>query len=184
MSLYADEDLGQPSSASSYIQASSSTAAAPSTLDPVNAFATAASLPAESPEQAAAFTVASERFEQHPERLPELCASLLQMTAEGGESLLRSWSLDMVALAVGRSSLQVDVKSTSGFASLTWRIELISSCTAKSGCIEQAVTYWRCINHQSCHSYFLDHPRDPLPYFVSIPHTVLLFRESVQLIHW
>lgn len=115
MSLYADEEIGQPSSASSYIQTASSVSAlAHANLDPVTAFAQAAALPAESAEQAAAFTIAAERFEQHPERLPELCGSLLQMTVEGGESLLRSWTLDMVGLAVGRSNLQVDVKSTSG----------------------------------------------------------------------
>jgi symplekin len=32
------------------------------------------------------------------------------MVVDGGESLLRSWTLDMVSLAVGRSSLRGEIK--------------------------------------------------------------------------
>ncbi len=103
MSLYADEDLSisvQPEVESKQ--------SIPS--DPLKALEAALCLPAESAEQAVALVSAGERFEEHPERLPELCGQLLPMVVEGGESLLRSWTLDMVALAVGRSGLQVDVK--------------------------------------------------------------------------
>lgn len=111
MSLYADEDLA----AVQDIEASS-TVSAPS--DPLQALAAALTCPAESIAQAEALVAAGQRFEKHPERLPELCGQLLPMVVDGGESLLRSWTLDMVALAVGRSGLKVDVKLAGEFLRL------------------------------------------------------------------
>jgi symplekin len=32
------------------------------------------------------------------------------MVVDGGESLLRAWTLDMVALTVGRSGLKLEIK--------------------------------------------------------------------------
>ena len=99
MSLYADEDI---------IVEAETSLKAPS--DPLQALAAALSCPPESSQQAEALVLAGQRFESHPERLPELCGQLLPMIVDGGESLLRSWTLDMVALAVGRSNLNVEVK--------------------------------------------------------------------------
>jgi symplekin len=103
MSLYADEDLSTVQEIESAI-----TTSAPS--DPLQALAAALTCTAESTAQAEALVAAGQRFEEHPERLPELCGQLLPMVVDGGESLLRTWTLDMVALAVGRSGLRVDVK--------------------------------------------------------------------------
>ena len=110
MSLYADEDLVLPTETDLKPSTSSAIAGPSVPTDPLQALAAALSCPAESPQQADALLAAGRRFEEHPERLPELCVQLLPMVVEGGESLLRSWTLDMVALAVGRSSLNVEVK--------------------------------------------------------------------------
>lgn len=103
MSLYADEELGT--------LAEADTNSLPSVpTDPLQALAAALTCPAETSAQADALIAAGQRFEEHPDKLPELCMQLLPMVVDGGESLLRSWTLDMVALAVGRSGLKVDVK--------------------------------------------------------------------------
>ena len=103
MSLYADEDLSALPEPELHHNSSVPT-------DPLQALAAALTCPAETPAQADALISAGERFEEHPDKLPELCLQLLPMVVDGGESLLRSWTLDMVALAVGRSGLKVDVK--------------------------------------------------------------------------
>lgn len=106
MSLYADEDL---STVQDIVPSTSSTAlSAPA--DPLQALAAALSCASESNEQAEAFVAAGQRFEENPEKLPDLCGQLLPMVVDGGESLLRAWTLDMVALTVGRSGLKVDIK--------------------------------------------------------------------------
>lgn len=79
--------------------------------DPVQALGIALACQAESTSQAEALVGAGRRFEQHPERLPDLVAQLLPMVSEGEEgSLLRGWTLEMVLLAVGRSGLEGEVK--------------------------------------------------------------------------
>ena len=103
MSLYADEELGG-------VPDVESTTISSVPADPLQALAAALTCPAESSAQADALIAAGQRFEEHPDRLPELCLQLLPMVVDGGESLLRSWTLDMVSLAVGRSDLKVDVK--------------------------------------------------------------------------
>ena len=103
MSLYADEDLGAVPDGDGATISTVPT-------DPLQALAAALTCPAESSAQADALVAAGERFEEHPDKLPELCVQLLPMVVDGGETLLRSWTLDMVALAVGRSGLKVDVK--------------------------------------------------------------------------
>ena len=112
MSLYADEELGTGVDAiDAPIAPATTTPSSSAPSDPLQALAAALSLPAESSQQAEALVAAGQRFETAPERLPELCGQLLPMVVDGGESLLRSWTLDMVALAVGRSALKVDIKS-------------------------------------------------------------------------
>ncbi|KAL7425087.1 hypothetical protein Q5752_000775 [Cryptotrichosporon argae] len=121
MSLYADDDLD----ATFAVDAVSTSAAAP--VDPVQALTEALSLPAESAEQADALAAAGARFEERPEKLPNLCTQLLPMVADGGESLLRAWTLDMVALAVGRSSLKAEIKMAVAQASLESLDKLLQS---------------------------------------------------------
>ena len=102
MSLYADEDLTLTSYSNNV----------PSTVDadPVSAFATALAAPPESPAQDQALLDAGSRFEQQPDKLPELCAQLLPMVVEGNDTMLRRWALEMVLLAVGRAKLAGEVK--------------------------------------------------------------------------
>lgn len=107
MSLYADDDLLPPDITSS--GPSSLTTTAP--LDPRTALAHAVQLPAESQAQYDALQIAGLRFEEYPDQLPELCGNLLPMVVDGGESMLRTWGLDMVALAVGRSALRGEIKA-------------------------------------------------------------------------
>ena len=106
MSLYADDDL-LPSD----LPHPSTSAISHTPTDPATALIAALSQPAESIQQAEALQAAGQRFEEQPESLPKLCTQLLPMVVDGGESLLRSWTLDMVALAVGRSGLRIDLKT-------------------------------------------------------------------------
>jgi symplekin len=103
MSLYTDDDLGHLSDFEPKVEETT----VPS--DPIKALELALTLPAESAAQASALIAAGQRFEDHPEKLPVLCGQLLPMV-EGGESLLRAWTLEMVDLAVGRSALKVEIK--------------------------------------------------------------------------
>ena len=114
MSLYADEDLGVANDLQDVEIVKSSILTGPT--DPLQALSAALALTSESSAQADALVLAGKRFEEHPEKLPELCGRLLPMVVDGGETLLRSWTLDMIALAVGRSSLQIDAKSQGGLA--------------------------------------------------------------------
>ena len=125
MSLYADEDLSLAQDLSVAGPSSSLSSNAPA--DPLQALSAALTCPAESAQQAEALVAAGTRFEEHPERLPELCVQLLPMVADGGESLLRSWTLDMVALAVGRSGLKIDVKLAVAQSSLESLARMLNS---------------------------------------------------------
>jgi symplekin len=115
MSLYADEDILPSSSSSStpFPTDSHDTISSNIPTDPLQAFRAALILPAESPDQADALLTAALRFEAQPDDLAELCGQLLPMIVDGGESLLRSWTLDMVALAIGRAKLSGEVKLAS-----------------------------------------------------------------------
>lgn len=104
MSLYADEDLALVQDAGP----STSSSLAPA--DPLTALASALTCTPETQAQAEAFLAAGQRFEENPEKLPDLCNQLLPMVVDGGESLLRAWTLDMVALTVGRSGLKLEIK--------------------------------------------------------------------------
>lgn len=117
MSLYADEDIELYGSSGGV----GGVTAAPT--DPVQALTAALSEPAESRAQADALLGAATRYEEHPDKLPELLTKLLPMVVDGGDSLLRAWTLDMLALTVGRSGLQGNVKLegkrlTVGFADM------------------------------------------------------------------
>jgi symplekin len=104
MSLYTDD--------SSLVQAT--VPAQTDDKDPLQALSKALTQPAESIAQAQALAVAIERFEAEPARIPEIAAQLLPMVVEGGDSLLRTWTLDLVLLAVGRADLRFEVKVASG----------------------------------------------------------------------
>ncbi|KIR28658.1 symplekin [Cryptococcus deuterogattii LA55] len=104
MSLYADDD---PTKA---LQLTDEQPTLQPPTDPQQALNAALALDSESPEQQEGLQNAAQRFEEHPERLPEVIPRLLGLITEGGDSLLRFWTLDMIALTVGRSGLMLDVK--------------------------------------------------------------------------
>lgn len=108
MSLYADEDL---SAVQDNVPSTTPSTSSTGPADPLQALAAALSCVPETKVQADALISAGERFEENPEKLPDLCGQLLPMVVDGGESLLRAWTLDMVALTVGRSGLHVEIKS-------------------------------------------------------------------------
>ncbi|TXT04952.1 hypothetical protein VHUM_04035 [Vanrija humicola] len=110
MSLYADEDID--------LYAGSGPGAPSAPADPLQALAQALSAEAESPAQADALVAAGSRFEEHPDKLPDLCTKILPMVVEGTDTLLRAWTLEMLALAVGRASLHGEVKLEVAQASL------------------------------------------------------------------
>lgn len=112
MSLYADEetDLYPSLTGVEEVQAS---------VDPTQALRDAIMAKSESDEQAALLLTAGERYEQHPDMLPDLVSRLLPMVTNGGDSLLRSWTLEMVALAVGRADLEINTK-LDGMCSAGW----------------------------------------------------------------
>ncbi|KAL1405143.1 hypothetical protein Q8F55_008768 [Vanrija albida] len=101
MSLYADEDID-------LYAASGAPPSAPA--DPLQALAQALSSEAESRAQADALVAAGSRFEEHPDKLPDLCTKILPMVVDGNDTLLRAWTLEMLALTVGRASLRGEVK--------------------------------------------------------------------------
>lgn len=121
MSLYADEDLAVVQDTNAGPSTSST---AP--LDPVTALSNALTCTPESVAQAEAFLAAGQRFEENPEKLPDLCNQLLPMIVDGGESLLRAWTLDMVALTVGRSGLNVSIKEDGECLLLGWWCDIVT----------------------------------------------------------
>lgn len=102
MSLYADDEDLYPSLPGSTVSATPT--------DPLQALAAAVQATPETPEQADALQAAGTRFEDHPDKLPEVIEKLLPMVVEGPDSLLRAWTLDMLALTVGRAGLRTEVK--------------------------------------------------------------------------
>lgn len=102
MSLYADEEPEL------YPSASGVGPSAPT--DPLQALAEALTAESETPDQADKLLAAGSRFEEHPEKLPDLCTKLLPMVVDGPDSLLRAWTLDMLALTVGRAGLKAEIK--------------------------------------------------------------------------
>lgn len=113
MSLYADEDLTTFSSSntsSSSLAGPSSSSSTSTGIDPITAFSDAVALPAESAAQADALVLAATRFEDVPDKLPVLLEQLLPMVVNGGDTLIRKWTLEMVLMVVGRSRLGGEVK--------------------------------------------------------------------------
>ncbi|WVQ74393.1 hypothetical protein IAR50_003994 [Cryptococcus sp. DSM 104548] len=106
MSLYADDD---PTKALSLQDTDENTSLHPPT-DPQQLFNAAVAAEPESAHQHDTLLLAAQRFEEHPERLPQLLPQFLGFISEGGDSLLRFWTLDMIHLAVGRGGLSGDVK--------------------------------------------------------------------------
>ncbi|OCF78893.1 symplekin [Kwoniella mangroviensis CBS 8886] len=109
MSLYSEDDLGGYFLPDDPAPSSSST----STLgDPLHTLTSALALPSESTAQQEGLNDAARKFEENPSKLPELVPQLLGLISEGDDTMLRFWTLDMIALAVGRSGLKLDVKLT------------------------------------------------------------------------
>ncbi|ODN76924.1 hypothetical protein L202_05498 [Cryptococcus amylolentus CBS 6039] len=106
MSLYADDD---PTKALALQDTDDDPALHPPT-DPQQLFNAALAAEPESAHQRDTLLLAAQRFEEHPERLPQLLPQFLGFISEGGDSLLRFWTLDMIHLAVGRGGLSGDVK--------------------------------------------------------------------------
>nr|XP_019049865.1 symplekin [Kwoniella bestiolae CBS 10118]OCF28795.1 symplekin [Kwoniella bestiolae CBS 10118] len=112
MSLYSEDDLGgyflpddnNPGAAGS------SSASASTSGDPLHTLTSALALPSESTAQQEGLNDAARKFEENPSKLPELVPQLLGLISDGEDSMLRFWTLDMIALAVGRSGLKLDVK--------------------------------------------------------------------------
>ncbi|WVO15435.1 hypothetical protein L204_103093 [Cryptococcus depauperatus] len=104
MSLYTDDDPTQA------LSIADDQPALHAPTDPQQALNAALALDAESSEQQEGLLAATQRFEQNPEKLPELIPRLLALITDGGDSLLRFWTLDMIALTVGRSGLRLDIK--------------------------------------------------------------------------
>ncbi|WVF65302.1 hypothetical protein IAT40_000026 [Kwoniella sp. CBS 6097] len=117
MSLYSDDDLGGyllqddlPAGSSSSSSNSLATAQANTNSNPLDALTAALALPPESEAQQDGLLEAAKRFESNPEKLPELVPQLLGLILNGGDTMLRFWTLDMISLAVGRSGLKLDIK--------------------------------------------------------------------------
>ncbi|OCF38295.1 hypothetical protein I317_07947 [Kwoniella heveanensis CBS 569] len=119
MSLYSDDDLGGYLLQDDLAVASSSAAGRTSnpytdpninTSNPLDALTAALALPPESQAQQDGLLEAAKRFEINPDKLPELVPQLLGLILNGGDTMLRFWTLDMISLAVGRSGLKLDVK--------------------------------------------------------------------------
>ncbi|WRT69315.1 uncharacterized protein IL334_006299 [Kwoniella shivajii] len=104
MSLYAEDDLG------GYLAQEDTSSVGTTPGDPLHALTTALALPSESPAQQDGLFEAAKKFEGNPGKLPELVPQLLGLISDGGDSMLRFWTLDMIALAVGRSGLKLDIK--------------------------------------------------------------------------
>jgi symplekin len=64
--------------------------------------------------QAEALLAASSRFEEHPEQLHDAIRHLLPIVALGPDTVLRAWTIDLIALTVGRSALQGNIKLEGG----------------------------------------------------------------------
>ncbi|WVR08835.1 hypothetical protein IAU60_005893 [Kwoniella sp. DSM 27419] len=107
MSLYGDDDLGGYMLQDELAPTSTAVITGGGPLDALTA---ALALPPESPAQQDGLLEAAQKFEANPEKLPELVPQLLGLIIEGGDSMLRFWTLDMIALAVGRSGLKLDIK--------------------------------------------------------------------------
>lgn len=156
MSLYADEetDLFPSFTGAAEVQAP---------LDPVQALTVALSAPGESRQQADALLAAGTRYEEHPDRLPDLVSRLLPMITDGGDSLLRAWTLDMVALAVGRADLDTNVKLDGGWCGCF----ADTSCAEESGFVESSAQEQECDDAPGCDSHLQQHLSHAVQVFVS-----------------
>ncbi|BEI87101.1 hypothetical protein CcaverHIS002_0704470 [Cutaneotrichosporon cavernicola] len=118
MSLYADEEPELYGSAS---------VGPTAPTDPLQALAEALTAESETPDQANKLLAAGSRFEEHPEKLPDLCTKLLPMVVDGPDSLLRAWTLDMLALTVGRAGLRAEIKLDVARESLEYLYRLLNT---------------------------------------------------------
>ncbi|WWC63751.1 uncharacterized protein I303_106356 [Kwoniella dejecticola CBS 10117] len=122
MSLYSEDDLG-----GYFLPDDPATTAPSSSGDPLHALTAALALPSESTAQQDGLAEAALKFEENPSKLPELVPQLLGLISDGGDSMLRFWTLDMIALAVGRSGLKLDIKMTVAQQCLEALVKLLNS---------------------------------------------------------
>lgn len=83
--------------------------------DPYQALTIALGKPAESKEQVEALLVVSDLLEKRPAGVTEFCLPLLEAIKHTGDTALKRWVLSSIAFGLGRSSLTMEVKTTSAY---------------------------------------------------------------------
>lgn len=85
----------------------------PGEQEPYQLLTTALSTPAESKEQVDALLAVSGLLEQRPAAVAEICLPLFEAIRNTGDTALKRWVMDRIAFGVGRSSLEVEAKTSS-----------------------------------------------------------------------
>lgn len=86
--------------------------------DPYTALSKALALPAESAEQADALQIANDVLQGRPELIELICVPLLEAIQTGAvnpqtrDSIVKKWVLELLAFALGRSSLPLEAKAS------------------------------------------------------------------------
>lgn len=85
----------------------------PGDQEPFQLLTAALSAPAESKDQVDALLVVSGLLEQRPAAVAEICLPLFEAIKSTGDTALKRWVMDRIAFGVGRSSLEVEAKTSS-----------------------------------------------------------------------
>lgn len=83
--------------------------------DPYQALTVALGKPAESKEQVEALLVVSDLLDNRPAGVTEFCLPLFEAIKHTGDTALKRWVLNSIAFGLGRSSLSMEVKTTSTY---------------------------------------------------------------------
>lgn len=82
-------------------------------VDPLQTFQAALSVQTNSKEQADLLAALRENLEAHPAPIPLLAPILLQIAVNSGDTLLKSWVLDLLHFAICRSTLTLEQRTSS-----------------------------------------------------------------------
>jgi symplekin len=82
-------------------------------VDPLQTLQAALSVPANSEEQAELLSKLRDSLEQHPAPIRVLVGTLIASVVNAGDSLLKTWVIDLLHFAICRSTLSMEQKTQS-----------------------------------------------------------------------
>ncbi len=154
-------------------------------MDPLQALQAAYSVPADSKEQADLLTSLREHLETNPSFIPVLCSSLVRAVSGASDSLLKSWTLDLLHYGLSRANLPIEKRAERAYADLKCldgRRSVSFSCDIFARCPGTNTQRFKSVDREDRHSMFWFRLSSSISISVSICKSVRNFTEGGRVL--